>query len=92
MEQVKQCTSKTELCKNEHISVLVADTSSHKVNQVRMSDLYKCGDLTLELFCEISLASVLTMVRKFELLDGDIVLFVSCFKDVRAGTSADLFL
>ena len=57
-----------------------------------MSDLNKCGDLTLEFFCEISLAGVLTMVSKLELLDCDVILFVSCFEDVCASTGADLLL
>ena len=57
-----------------------------------MSDLNKCSDLTLELFSEISLACVLTMVSKLELLDCDVIFFVSCFEDVCASTGADLLL
>ena len=92
MEQIEEGTSETELSENEHISILVTDTGSHEVNKVCMSDLNECGYLTLEFFREISLACVLTMVRKFEFLDSDVVLFVGCFVDVRAGTSANLFL
>ena len=57
-----------------------------------MSDLDQRCNFSLELFREISLASILTMVSKFELLDGDIVFFIGCFVDVRAGTSAYLLL
>ena len=57
-----------------------------------MSDLDQRCNFSLELFREISLASILTMVSKFELLDGDIVFFISCFVDVCAGTGAYLLL
>ena len=92
MEQREKSTAKTVLSKNEHISVLVTNACSHKVNQVRMSDLNQSSNLTLEFFREISLTCVLTMVSKFELLDSDIVLFVGCFVDVCAGTGANLLL
>ena len=57
-----------------------------------MSDLDQRSNLSLEFFREISLASILTMVSKFELLDGDIVFFIGCFVDVRAGTGTYLLL
>ena len=57
-----------------------------------MSDLDQRSNLTFELFREISLASVLTMVSKFELLDSNIIFFIGCFVDVCAGTSAYLLL
>ena len=92
MEQREKSTSETVLSKDEYISVLVANACTHKVYQVRMPDFNQCGNLTLELLCQISLACVLTMVGKFELFDGYVVLFVSRFEDVRAGTGADLLL
>ena len=49
-------------------------------------------DLSLELLSQVVLSCILPIVRKLELFDSNIVLFVSGFIHISAGTGANLFL
>ena len=67
-------------------------TSSHKIDQVRVSHLDQSRNFSLKLFCQIVLTSVLPIVLKLEFFDSYIVFFVCCLEDVCTCTSSNLFL
>ena len=57
-----------------------------------MPDLYQSNNLSLELLRQVIFAQILSIVRKFQLFHGDIILFVGRLVNIRAGTRTNLLL
>ena len=70
-------------------SILV-DTRSHEIDKIGMAHFYECHNLTLELFRQVVLAQVLSMILELELFDCDIILFISRFENISASSGTDL--
>ena len=71
---------------------LVISTRTHEVDQVSMANFDKSSYFPLEFLSQISLASILSIVDKLELLHCDVIFLISCLKYISACPSADLFL
>ena len=92
VQQREQSPSETELCQDKHMAALVVCARSHKVHQIGVADLDQRGYLAFKLFGQVVLARVLPIVRKLELLDGDVVFFVSRLEHIGTRTRSNLLL
>ena len=55
-----------------------------------MTHFDESDNFALELFCQIVLTKVLSIVLKLKLLDGYIVLLISSLENISTGTSSNL--
>ena len=91
MKKREKGATKTEFCQNQNMATRVICASSHKIDQIGVSDLDKSCNFSLKLLRQVIFARVLAIVLELQFFDGNIVLLVSCFEDVCTCTRANLF-
>ena len=92
MQQREKSAAKTEFGQDEHMASLVIRARTHEIDQVRMADFDESRDFSLKLFSQVSLACILSIVDKLELLHGNIILLIGGLEDVSTRPGANLLL